>query len=260
MQRINLQANLDMILKESSTSKIEEYNNSDGDLKGYDCKVCKNKGFIMVDDNGYDSLKKCSCQSVRNSMKNIKNSGLENLLDHYTFDRYEVKEQWQKNIKQSALNFIDNTHGNWFFIGGQVGSGKSHICTAIVNHLLNNGNESLYMRWRDDSVALKKSIMGDSDDYVNLINRYKNVKVLYVDDFLKTEFGKPPTSADIMVAFEILNHRYINQDLITLISTEKSIDDLLNIDEAIGSRIYQRSKKYCIQLSSDKNKNMRMKI
>ena len=169
----------------------------------------------------------------------------------------ETKDGFQYCFTVPSGNLVLRRNSRIFITGN---SGKSHICTAIVNHLLNQGNESLYMKWRDDSVALKKSIMGDSDEYVNLINRYKNVKVLYVDDFFKTELGKPPTSADIMVAFEILNHRYINQDLITLISTEKSIDELLNIDEAIGSRIYQRSKQYCIQLSSDKNKNMRMKL
>ena len=68
-----------------------------------------------------------------------------------------------------------------------------------------------------------------------------------------------PTSADIMIAFEILNYRYMNQDLITIISTEKSVDEILEIDEAIGSRLYQRSKKYCIKLPSDKSKNYRMK-
>ena len=121
MQRINPQINQVTISQELLISKIEDYNNSIGNLKGYDCQICKNKGYIMFDDNGYDSLKKCSCHSVRNSIKNIKNSGLENLLEHYTFERYEVKEQWQKNIKQSALKFLENTKGNWFFIGGQVG-------------------------------------------------------------------------------------------------------------------------------------------
>ena len=48
-------------------------------------------------------------------------------------------------------------------------------------------------------------------------------------------------------------------EIITIISTEKNVDDLIEIDEAIGSRIYQMSKKYCVQLSKDKEKNMRLR-
>jgi len=257
MQKINLNLN-EKNYQGLPISKVEHYNNTIGDLKGYDCQECLNKGYIMFDENGYDIIKPCKCKKIRDSIRNIKNSGLENLLQSYSFDKYIAKESWQKHIKDLALKFINDTQGNWFFIGGQVGSGKSHICTAIVNELLNQGLESLYMKWRDDSVELKQSI-NDPEIYSKLVKRYKNVKVLYIDDFLKTELGKQPTSADIMLAFEILNHRYINQDLITIISTEKNVDDLIEIDEAIGSRIYQMSKKYCVQLSKDKEKNMRLR-
>ena len=246
-------------MKELSNSRVDDYNNSIGTLEDYDCQICKNKGYIMFDDGGYDTLKPCQCKKVRDSIRYINKSGLKKLLEYYTFDKYLAVETWQKNIKKKAQEFLTETHGNWFYIGGQVGSGKSHICTSIVNALLKLGNESLYMKWRDDSVELKKSIASDGDDYFQVINRFKNVKVLYIDDFMKTERGKLPTSADIMLAFEILNYRYNNMDLITIISTERSVDELIDIDEAIGSRIYQRSKKYCFYLSADPEKNIRLK-
>lgn len=213
----------------------------------------------MFIDDDVETLRTCKCKKIRSSLMNIKLSGLESLLDDYSFDKYKTKELWQKRIKESALSFMSNTYGNWYFIGGQVGSGKSHICTAIVKELLLQGNEALYMKWRDDSVELKKAITSDNNDYSPAINRFKNVKVLYIDDFLKTEKGRVPTAADIMLAFEILNHRYIDKSLITIISTERLVDELIEIDEAIGSRIYQRSKSYCIELSHDKGKNIRMR-
>lgn len=214
---------------------------------------------MFIDDAGYEVLKDCECMPARKSLAIIRKSGLDKLLDEYTFEKYKIGQAWQKHIKAAAMRYLDDVYANWFYIGGQVGSGKSHICTAIVKELMMRGNEALYMRWRDDSVVLKKSIMADGSEYADEIGRFKNVKVLYIDDFFKSEKGKSPTAADINLAFEILNHRYINKDLVTIISTEMSINTLVEIDEAIGSRIYQRSQNYCIELSEDPGKNMRMK-
>ena len=235
------------------------YNQEEGTMTGHDCRMCKNKGYIMVIVDGYQALRPCECMKVRKSMSIIKNSGLSNLLEEYSFDKFIAIAPWQQFMKESAQRFIDDPVGNWFFAGGQVGSGKSHICTAIVSEMMKRGSEALYMRWRDDSVSLKRSIASDGKEYTEEIERYKRVKVLYIDDFFKTERGKPPTAADINLAFELLNHRYINKELVTIISSERFIDDLLSIDEAIGSRIYQRSRKYCIEITNDKSKNIRLK-
>ena len=70
--------------------------------------------------------------------------------------------------------------------------------------------------------------------YSRLLTPFKTVPVLYIDDLFKTEAGKLPTTADVNIAFEIINHRYINPDYITVISTEKTMDELIAIDEAVA--------------------------
>ena len=97
------------------------------------------------------------------------------------------------------------------------------------------------MLWRDDIVKLKACVT-DSEEYSRQIKPFKSVQVLYIDDFLK---GKV-TEADINIAFEILNYRYHNQSMRTIISSERSIEEVLDIDEAVGSRIYERSRGYYI--------------
>ena len=47
--------------------------------------------------------------------------------------------------------------------------------------------------------------------------------------------------------FEIINYRYINK-LPIIVSSEYSIDELLNFDEAIGSRIYEMCKDYLVEI------------
>ena len=92
-----------------------------------------------------------------------------------------------------------------------------------------------------------------------MINKYKNAKVLYIDDFLKVKKGEEPTPADINLAFEILNYRLLDPDKITVISSEKTLLDLLNYDEATMSRIFKAAGRYKINIEKDIKKNYRLK-
>lgn len=259
--------------EEYEKAKADKYNAMSGNLNeedGYNCNLCKNKGLIQtavyVKDGDYwsPSLRMCSCQKARKALRQIKESGLNDVLAEYTLDKYEVNDQWQKTIKEKAENFLKNPNG-WFFVGGQSGCGKSHICTAICGKFLKRGIAVKYMRWRDEVTHLK-SIITDSNAYREKIDEYKNIDVLYIDDLFKTGNGydgkaQSPTSADIQIAFEILNYRYGKKDLITIISSERTTHEILRIDEAIAGRISEMAKKTgsCININADINKNYRMR-
>lgn len=139
------------------------------------------------------------------------------------------------------------------FITGNCG--KSHLCTAIAAHYIKAGQNVKYMIWAEEAKKLK-SLVNDFS-YQDIIGQYKDVNVLYIDDFLKVKAGEEPTPADINLAFEIINHRIMSRDNITIISSEKTIDELMDYDEATMSRIYQKAGKYKIKIAKDKNKNYR---
>ena len=99
-----------------------------------------------------------------------------------------------------------------------------------------------------------------------MMDDLKKAEVLYIDDLFKGGRDmdgnyKPPTPADINAAFEIINYRYNSPDLITIISSERILAELNDIDEAIAGRIAEKSKPngYCINLKRDAEKNWRMK-
>ena len=146
-----------------------------------------------------------------------------------------------------------------FFIGGQSGSGKSHLCTAIARELLYAGYEVRYSVWRDESVRLK-AVIGDDKQYQSLIDQLKNIDVLYIDDFLKVPIGRDeskPTSADLALALEIINNRY-NANRITILSSEWNIKDIIGFDEALGGRIYEMSgSDFCLNIKKDRKRNYR---
>jgi DNA replication protein DnaC len=117
------------------------------------------------------------------------------------------------------------------------------------------------MLWREDAPKIKSSIK-DSEEYVRLVEPLKTVDLLYIDDLFKTgrsDTGEPqrPTVADINLAFEIINHRY-TAGLTTIISSECTDAELIDIDQAVAGRIIERSRKHCISLKG-KEKDYRLK-
>ena len=241
--------------------KVDLYNHSKGNLNetdGYDCKLCKNRGYFAKMDGGYETYTYCSCKRIRDTLQRAKRSGLENILTDYTFDKFETTEEWQAENKRKAQAFCHDDMAKWFFIGGQVGAGKTFLCTAICGYYIKAGKDVRYMLWCEESKRLKAMIT-ESAEYQEAINAYKNVDVLYIDDFLKVKSGENPTAADINLAFEIINHRLLSKDKITLISSEKTLNEMLDYDEATMSRIYQQTGKYKINIGKDLAKNYRLR-
>lgn len=235
---------------------VDVYNKSQGKLTGYDCPKCLNKGVIYYSKDGEIMCHECDCMKVRKSIKRIERSGLKESLKRYTFDKYTATMDYQKWLKSKAMKYARSPTG-WFFAGGQVGCGKTHICTAIVSEfLVGQERETRYLQWRDDVPRIKAHV--NDEKYDGLINPFKYADVLYIDDMYKTKVGQEPTAADVAVAFEILNYRYQNPDLITIISSERLIGEIIDIDEAVGSRIYEMSGEYCLNITRDKSKNYRL--
>lgn len=254
-----------MTPEERAKFDVETYNAGVGtmDANEYDCKICLNKGMIMkaYQENGTWITRNsiCVCQQTRNTIRRMKKSGLKN-IDDYTFAKFTASEPWQQKLKDAAIKYTDAPQG-WFFIGGQSGAGKTHLCTAICRDFMLNGKAVKYMLWRDDVVRLKGCV-NDGDAYAAMMDEYKRCEVLYIDDLFKTGKGvdgqrQQPTGADINIAFEILNYRYNNPELLTVISSECTVDDIINIDEATGGRIFERATAF--SLKPDKSKNYRLK-
>lgn len=144
------------------------------------------------------------------------------------------------------------------FITGN--SGKTHLCTAVCSEYMRRGLSCYYMSWVDESKIIKANIT-NPDEYNMLVSRLKRVDVLYIDDFLKTASGEKPTKGDINLAFEIINYRYNVKDKVTIISSELSLNTVMNdVDEALAGRIYELSGgKYGIGIKPDRKKNWRLR-
>lgn len=239
---------------------VQRYNDSVGHLNeedGYDCPICKNRGFIMKivpDETGYpyEVACDCKCMKIRRNAKRLKRSGLAEWVDSKTFDTFVASEDWQKNMKTKALEYTESPDG-WLYVAGQSGAGKTHICTATCLKLIEAGKSVKYMLWSEIIHKLESTRFDDGgrEDYIDDIAKND---VIYIDDFLKC-FDK---GKHLFLAFEFINKMIIMKKML-IISSEMFYQEISSIDEALGGRIAEQSKGHIIQIARDTNRNYRFK-
>lgn len=217
------------------------------------CTKCNNTGWIEYKDkDGHDWVKECECVKQRQSLARLERSGLVGSLDKYTFDRYIAKYDFQKDLLTKAKNYLKDKD-KWFVVLGQSGSGKSHLCTAICGELLKQRHEVRFMSWLTESVKLKQNV-NNPEIYEPLMEDYKNCEILYIDDFFKNE---QLSSADLRIANEIINYRCVANKR-TILSSERLVKDLIEIDQAIIGRIIEMAEEYVTEIvGAEKNYRLR---
>lgn len=239
--------------------KADSINKAAGNLTGYDCPKCLNRGnYAIPREDGGVAVLECDCMKIRRCVQKMEASGLREVIKSYTFDAYQAAEDWQTTIKQGAMAYADNVDG-WLLFCGQSGSGKTHLCTAVCRHLLLASEEVRYMPWRQDVRELKAM---ESNRQLEALNKLQTAPVLFIDDLFKVgraaDGSCNPTAADVNLAFDIINYRYTKR-LATIISTEKSPAELVDIDEATGGRIVEMAQghTYCIEKKAGRNYRLR---
>lgn len=262
---------LELSVLENTYLNVYWDNQKEGELHlidGIECDICKNKGYIYcVGADGNDYQVECECQKQRKTLIRLNNCGItKEMLDKYTFGKYECENEWQKEAKTLFLEFCkDIASGNKYFIyyGGISGSGKTHLCTATFQKLIKSNMTGYYMLWNKEIpniLALEKSTYEDNQiKYYEKIKFLENIDVLYIDDFLKLTNNKYSNDS-LSLAYKIINSRY-NNNKITIISSEYLVNQLNELDMATCSRIYEKAKngKYMFDCGNEKNKNYRYK-
>lgn len=241
---------------------LEHTANSTTSSDQYRCDKCQDRGFIVEQRQNkhgisYDVAVPCECRAMRQAERVITKSGLAEQLKKYSLSNWRAETKTQDACLASAQAFLGTKNNSqWFYMGGQSGAGKTHLCASICGELLNRSIAVRYMMWRTDSLRLKAAIM--EPEYRDMMDEYKQAPVLYIDDFLKG--GGNPTSADINLAFDLIDYRSARESLVTIISSEYYISELMDIDNAIGGRIFERSRypqNFCLTIVRDKDNNFR---
>lgn len=205
---------------------------------GADCDYCGNKRFVL-DARG--ELKPCpKCDTAQRwKLAALASFSSRNALSaKQTFLNFRtrfngVEDETLVDCLESAEAFANKPFGRWLVIWGERGSGKSHLCAAVDNHLAQAGIPSLFITMPDLLASLREAIELQSnteqESFTGRMNIFKTATVLIIDDL-----GAEPSSPwSDSVLFEILDYRYRNR-LATMIATNVNPDDF---DYRIASRM-----------------------
>ncbi len=201
----------------------------------YSCTVCRDTGFI--------DTKMCKCLKELLIMKNIRSSGMGNLIDKQSFDNFDL--DWYRtndeDYKRMAHNFkiarayarSFAAHSDNLLLIGTTGTGKTHISTAIAAEVIAQGFDVLYDSTQNIVSAFEddrfRSGFGQRE---SLSEKYIECDLLIIDD-LGTEYT---TQYTLSVLYNIINTRN-NKGLSTIISTNLTAQELAAKYEG---RIYSR--------------------
>ncbi|RGT26575.1 ATP-binding protein [Thomasclavelia ramosa] len=247
------------IPKDADTSQYQTeadfLNDNVGELNkrdGVDCTLCKNRGYVykMVDGHDHAVRFECGCMAKRKTIINARKSGLEKLLN-YRLDEFNVNKDFQRTMKDKVKQYLKYKSNHWFVMLGQSGAGKTHLCSVVARNYLSKNREVKYIVWDEYIRNLKNELYGD--DY-KAIDKVKMADVLYIDDFFKGKISE----TDKTLAFDIINYRY-NNSLVTIISSELLLQELIDVDAAIAGRIKQMAADYIVQIAYDDERNYRLK-
>lgn len=193
-----------------------------------DCETCGNMRYLLLGD-GITPCPTCRVAQTRRVKAVDQLSGANAKAEAQTFASYKpglnatLRVAWE-----AAREFAADPRGKWLVFYGPRGTGKTHLCAAIMNERRRMGQPAAMIRALDLLGSLKATFEEDPvtgrpvapEGFYERLNRYKAVELLIVDD-LGTEKATEWASEQW---FAVLDSRYMNA-LPTVISTNYDATD-----------------------------------
>lgn len=224
----------------------------------YSCSKCRDLGYTFKTDNdGYEVAVPCECLQKKQSIEKMERSGLTEAFKQKTINSFVADKEWQKMAKFKVTKYINDFlkegTNSGLILSGQPGSGKTHLGIGTMLELIDNNIGCVYREYLSMVTNLKQVGMNE-EEYIREMEKYINPPILFLDDFLKGEV----TQADLKHIYKVINTRYLKGKPI-IISTEKSIKEILMFDEAVGSRIVEMAQNNIITFPRGIENNYRLR-
>lgn len=173
-------------------------------------------------------------------------------IERKNFDNFEVYNEELDIALKISKDFVENDEAICLLLMGNTGSGKTHLATAVCGALRKTKKVRVKKVRYTEMVADLKYISFDLEERIKVMDKYKKVSVLFIDDLFKGSV----TDVDLRNVFEVIDYRYLNGKT-TIVTTEYGrgeMDDLKEGSlEAIKGRLIEMSKGYYLEFKSTKS-------
>lgn len=202
----------------------------------WDCPLCQDRGYRLPGQ-------KCRCALRESAAEQQLHSGLAPLqltqtFDNFSLEWYQEPQKYERILhiaRQFAQQVAQGTYAGNLMLYGAIGTGKTHLCSAIANHVLAAGGTVMYMKASRLFAKLRSQMYGDNDGQreEDPMETLLQADLLILDDLgteKRTEFVEEQL-------FTLIDERIIRRKP-WVISTNFSVDKLLNhYDERLTDRI-----------------------
>lgn len=212
-------------------------------IPNYKCKICN--------DTGYVESKRCKCLTKELHNLLFANSNISNR--DFTFaNSTETNEHNQKIylVCEEICNSIETTKYKNIVLLGKTGMGKTYLCSAIANCLIEKDKEVLFTTAYNLNQHFLECHVSDINRKQQYLSNIIGVDVLIIDDL-----GTEPIYKNVSLEylFAVLNERK-QQQKITIYSTNLTPEQIRDrYEERIFSRMFDKSDTFtAIMQSTDK--------
>ena len=131
-----------------------------------------------------------------------------------------------------AIAHSDEVNYNPLFIHGKSGLGKTHLCYAVINYLLQKDPslKVVYIKGEEFTTHLVDAIKNNSTDQFR--KKYRTADILLVDD-IQFIAGKASSQEEF---FHTFNALYESQKQI-IVTCDRQIREMKNLEERIKTRL-----------------------
>jgi len=200
------------------------------------CEACERERFLRaMEERGKDAVQQRLNTLLANSMLR------ERFIDKTfkNFHPFGKDREKQLRVLAIARDFAGAFHhhrqaGTWFLFMGNVGTGKSHLCAAIINEVIRAGYTALFTKTPRLLREIKDTFNRDSElTQSEILRKMAKLDLLVIDE-VGIQFG---TDTERMILYEILDLRYEAMRPVILTT---NITDLKSMEKLLGERIIDR--------------------